>query len=337
MSRNTRRTDAIVGAFVIVTVIAVVLGTLWARQVDVGRHRAAVTARFRDVGNASVGAGVYIRGVRAGRITGLDLADDGWVEVRIALEPEVPLPDDPVVLLAASSLLGEWQATITTRDAAPDHPDVRRQLQEASATAGGLPGATLPDVGQLTTVAGRIADDVGAVAGRFRVAFDDEAAVQLRSTIAHTSELSALLARTVRAQAGTIDAVAANLERGTGDLAAAAILLRRTAARGDTATADGALQLALGNALAASRDLAQGSADLRALMQRASRTHATLDRALAQAESLLARANSDAGTLGRLASDPSLYRNADSLLVEMRALVADIKANPRKYVNVSVF
>jgi hypothetical protein len=36
-------------------------------------------------------------------------------------------------------------------------------------------------------------------------------------------------------------------------------------------------------------------------------------------------------------NDPSLYRNADSLLVTMRSLVADVKARPSRYVNVKIF
>jgi phospholipid/cholesterol/gamma-HCH transport system substrate-binding protein len=43
------------------------------------------------------------------------------------------------------------------------------------------------------------------------------------------------------------------------------------------------------------------------------------------------------GTMGRVLSDPSLYANADSLVMELRALVADVKAHPKKYVNIRVF
>jgi phospholipid/cholesterol/gamma-HCH transport system substrate-binding protein len=62
-----------------------------------------------------------------------------------------------------------------------------------------------------------------------------------------------------------------------------------------------------------------------------------LNNVLAQADSLLARVNDKRGSLGLLVNDSRLYHNTDSLMIELRALVADVKKNPRKYVNVRVF
>ena len=61
-----RATDLIVGGAVIVVFIAIVTATLWLKQSDM-RRRDELIARFRDVGNARVGAPLVIRGVRAGR------------------------------------------------------------------------------------------------------------------------------------------------------------------------------------------------------------------------------------------------------------------------------
>jgi phospholipid/cholesterol/gamma-HCH transport system substrate-binding protein len=43
------------------------------------------------------------------------------------------------------------------------------------------------------------------------------------------------------------------------------------------------------------------------------------------------------GTLGRLMRDDRLYVHLDSLILNINALVKDLKDNPKKYVNVSVF
>lgn len=337
MSLGKRSTDAIVGAFVVLGTAAVIGATLWTREARVGGGRTEIAARFRDVGNARIGTGVYIRGVRLGRVAALALEDDGWVHARLALDPAVTLPDRPVVVLGAASLFGEWQATVTSRDAAPDHPDVRRQLDEADGTRGVLPGATLPDVAQLTTVAGRIADDVGAVAGRVRVAFDDSAARELRQTIASSAALSATLAATARRQAGAIDALSTDLRAGARSLARTSDALERTASRADSATAAGDVQRAVRDAAAAAADLRATAASLRTLAARGDATFASLDRAIARADTLVAKANAGRGSLGRLMNDSSLYVGADALVAELRALVADVKANPRKYVNVRVF
>jgi phospholipid/cholesterol/gamma-HCH transport system substrate-binding protein len=43
------------------------------------------------------------------------------------------------------------------------------------------------------------------------------------------------------------------------------------------------------------------------------------------------------GTLGKLARDDSLYLNMNRAAESIAALVDDIRANPRKYINVSIF
>jgi len=161
---SVRRTDDfVVGLVVIVATVIIVAAALWAQRADFGQRRSPVEARFRDVGNAQVGGAVVVRGVNSGRIEGIELADDGWVEMRLRMDDGVKLPPDPVVVLGQASLFGEWQATITERSALPPNPELRRQVEEASGNGDMLPGASLPDVAQLTAVAGRIAGDVASL------------------------------------------------------------------------------------------------------------------------------------------------------------------------------
>ena len=54
-------------------------------------------------------------------------------------------------------------------------------------------------------------------------------------------------------------------------------------------------------------------------------------------DTLVGRTMAGQGTVGQAMRDLSLYSNADSLLRELRALVADVKANPRRYVNIRIF
>jgi phospholipid/cholesterol/gamma-HCH transport system substrate-binding protein len=171
-----RADDFAVGLTMLIGTAIIVGATLWVKQADFGRQSAMVTARFRDVGGAKIGTPVVIRGVRAGRLEALELSDSAFVLARMALDPDVTLPADPVVLLNESSLFGEWQATITSRDAVARDADVLRQVSETSRGGDVLPGATLPDIARLTAVAGQIAGDVASVAERVQLAFDEQAA-----------------------------------------------------------------------------------------------------------------------------------------------------------------
>jgi|SRR5215208_2466060 len=105
-----RRTNDFVVGLVIILGAAVIVGaTLWARQADVGRRRAEVTARFRDVSGTQVGNAVLIRGVRAGRVRQVELADDGWVQVRLTLDPAVQLPSWRAAVRAAAAQYWPFQ------------------------------------------------------------------------------------------------------------------------------------------------------------------------------------------------------------------------------------
>jgi phospholipid/cholesterol/gamma-HCH transport system substrate-binding protein len=43
------------------------------------------------------------------------------------------------------------------------------------------------------------------------------------------------------------------------------------------------------------------------------------------------------GTLGKLSKDDALYTNLNSAVANLNQLTTDIRANPRKYLSVSVF
>jgi phospholipid/cholesterol/gamma-HCH transport system substrate-binding protein len=67
------------------------------------------------------------------------------------------------------------------------------------------------------------------------------------------------------------------------------------------------------------------------------RTSATLDRAIVSLDAVLGRMNSGEGTLGRLSQDDSLYVSLNRAAASIADLAEDIRANPRKYVNLEVF
>ncbi len=332
-----RTNDFLVGIVVVVCTLAVIVATMWVNQSDVGQPRAQIVARFRDVGNVRVGSAVVIRGVQSGRVDAIELAEGGWVKMRIRLDEEVELPRRPVVLLNAASLFGEWQAIVMSVEALPPNPDVRRQIQEASGDPSVIPGAMLPDIAQLTAVAGGIAGNVASVAERFRVAFDDKAAVELRASIGNVAALSAELARTVRRQSRNLDTVAAHVTVGAEEMRTTAEAIRRVAGRIDSSTSEGQVRSIVRDLERSAQQLVQTTDQVRKLTNGLAQSQGHLDRVLAHSDSVMAKVNSGRGTLGLLVNDPSLYYRSDSLVAQMRSLFADIKANPKRYVNVRIF
>jgi phospholipid/cholesterol/gamma-HCH transport system substrate-binding protein len=332
-----RMNDAVVGIAVLVVAALLLASLAWVKQADFGQRRKEVIARVHDVGNARVGNAVVIRGVVAGSIQAIELAPHGWVHIRMRLDRTVEMPADPVVLLNESSLFGEWQAAIESRSALPADQTVRAEIADATGERGILPGASFPGIGKLTAVAGQIAGDVANVASRVQTAFDEQAARELRASIKNVADLSSVLASTVRAHAGDLDTISVQLRSAVSSLNKTATSVQRMAERIDTSAQSGDLKHIVDNVTAASTELRRATAQVSDLTERLSKSEGRLDSFLANGDSILVKVNSGKGSLGMFVNDPSLYRRSDSLLVQLQALIADIKANPGRYVRLRIF
>jgi phospholipid/cholesterol/gamma-HCH transport system substrate-binding protein len=95
--------------------------------------------------------------------------------------------------------------------------------------------------------------------------------------------------------------------------------LRRTLNAIDSATVDSTMH-----------SLSQASKSLASLTR-------NLDSSSARVNSILQKADSGKGTVGLMLNDPGVYNNLRALLARLDSLTADIKANPKKYLNVKVF
>lgn len=333
-----RSNDWIVGVVVLTAMVVIVAATMYLQQVDFGARRSTVTARFRDVGNMQVGNAVVIRGVLAGRVEEIALAENGWVTAEMTLSEGIRLPREPVVLIQAATLFGEWQAVISSRTGVPAIREVLIQLDDTlGAPPATLAGAVLPDIAQLTSVAGGIAGNVASVAERVRLAFDDSAARELRATIRNFNTMSTELAAVVRVQSRNLNLVAEEVRGGVGDLSASAAALQRTIGRLDSATSAGEVQAIVGDTRQAAANMLEVSTRLQQISVSLERAEASLRGVVTKADTLLGRVERGEGTIGLLVNDPSLYRNSDSLVVDLRAFLADFRKNPKRYVNLSIF
>jgi phospholipid/cholesterol/gamma-HCH transport system substrate-binding protein len=326
-----RRREFIVGVTVVGAVLAVAAGAIWLSQTSLSRDQVVKSARFREVGGLKPGAPVTLRGVKVGRVTAIRLAADEWVQVDMQFERTADLPPDPAVVAASSSLFGEWRANILGLAEQQDDPELSAALEQARAPGGeAWPGATLPDIGELTQQASRIAGDVANVTKRLEGVLDSNAVKELKASIQDLSQISRRLAGFARSQTQRLDTVGENISLGSSAFV-------RTVTRLDSATAGGIVPEVAGNTRMALADLRKAAADLREVTEAASQNKVSMVQALQSADSILRRIERGQGTLGMLASDTMLYREATLTFQEARALIADIRNNPKKYLKVSVF
>jgi len=333
-----RTNEFAVGLAVLLALGLVVAGALWLSETDVNKKQTTAVARFRTVGGLGVGAPVTLRGVKVGRVEAIRLIQDQWVETEFSLNKGVQLPSKPAVVSASASLFGEWSATIISYDPPPTDPNLRTALAESDRAGGeAWPGATLPDIGQLTAQASRIAGDVGVVTQRISQAFDSTALKNLQQSVKDLADISGRLVVFANAQTNRIDRVSRNVATTSDAFAGVAKTFQGAVARLDTATSDNQLKDILNNGRASSADLRQAAADLRSVMTAARENQVSLIRVIQQADSLMTKIQSGNGTLGMLATDSTLYRETTATVVQFRELLTDIQAHPKKYLKISVF
>jgi phospholipid/cholesterol/gamma-HCH transport system substrate-binding protein len=93
----------------------------------------------------------------------------------------------------------------------------------------------------------------------------------------------------------------------------------------------------LDNTAAASQQMRQASEAFGELMAAARANQQSVVHVLQAADTIMTRIQNRQGTVGLLVGDSTLYRETTLAIQQLRSLLADIQANPRKYFKFSVF
>ena len=325
------------GLIALLAILAVIAGAVVLGRLNLGRRDEIRTARFRSVGGLGPGASVTLRGVKVGRVAAIRVAADDWVEVDFRLKPDLRLPARPAAIAAPATLFGEWRVNILAVEEAPS--DVTRlELAEAAAAGGGLwPGTTLPDIGEITLQASRIAGDIGTITNRVGGALDSTAIADVRASLKDLRNTVVRLTEMAKAQSENLTTLTGNLTRASGDVDVASRRFTNVMGRVDSATMNGQLQSVMSSTRQASDAIREMAADLQSIVNDVKTHRQSLVRVLEASDSLLTRVQQGRGTLSLLASDSALYHEATGAVKQLRALLADIQANPRRYFRFSVF
>lgn len=328
----SRRNEVLTGLFVLLGIAAVVAGGLWMSGGRWSGKGTLLTANFRSVGQLKTGNPVTYRGVPIGTVEAVRFTDHGTVAVDMRLRPEAPIPDDPVALLQASSLFGDWQAALYP---AAERPDLAADT--VGLVPGEIPGRSLSEFSELSEHTSEIAANLRGLTERLELAVNDTSAAQVAGAIRNVNLATEELLGLLREQRAALERVADDVAEAGGTIEDASNALQGTLARLDSATAGGRLDRIFADAEETSRNLSEVSAEWRTAGEQLNRTLARADSTLAVANAALERINRGEGTLGLLASDTVLYENTAATIGELRALLEDLKRNPGKYFHFSVF
>lgn len=332
--------ELVVGSIVIAAVAVAAIGTLWLQGTNFGVRTTHLDVLANDVGQLTEGNSVKLRGVKIGQV-GSVRVDPGGSRVRIGLElegdVEIEDPKDAAVIIAPESLFGDWQAEIVTRSRFPQFDYYAVQPSDQHADTVVLGGYAIPDISRLTAAADEISQNLRVLTDRFDRAFSEQTADQLRGAIANIEAVSTEIRTLITQQASTFQAVSTDVARAANEISQASTQARVTLQEVDALLNRGEVDSILVSVTNASSSLEQIAATLNASTADLPQTIAKADSAFGSVQRLTRRIEDGNGSLGRLLVDSTLAVRAERAVAQLDSLLADMKANPRRYVRLSIF
>jgi phospholipid/cholesterol/gamma-HCH transport system substrate-binding protein len=302
-----RRDEVTVGVFITVAVIVLILGTLWLARGGLKSGYPLYT-RFNWGQNLKQGQPVLLAGVTIGYVGDVKLRP-GYLDVMLSVDDQYKIPKGSTATVKAVGIFGDVAVALT-----PPTPMPATSYAPGDTVPPGPPSA---DINEIMDRADSIARTVSVLMNAMQKQLVEAGTLNdIHKTIASTAALSAQLQQVLAEQNR-------NATRTMNTFADAATNI--------TQTADRVARLA---------DSAQISATLvnvRQASENTARLVANLDSTNTAMRQLLAQIQGGNGTLGKLASDSMLYSDMRHLMQRADSLLADIKANPRKYINLKIF
>lgn len=289
--------EARVGIFVIFGLLAFMVVLFAMTDPATLRGRYLLSTTVVDAGGIRRGDPIQMHGVNIGRVHGFHMTPDGRVAISMEVDGEWKIPADSRTRLGSSGIFGGRTLEV-----------------EPGSSSEFLPaGAEIPGEGGSANPLGSVAEmgkRAGDVLERIQTLLDSGTVASVRGSAGQLDTLLTEFSRLTREQKGAI-------KRLTESLANSAEGLESAAAAGPDAA----------------RAIARADSAMAAL----TRTGDSLEEAAAALRSVLERMDRGEGTLGRLATDESLYDNLSRAADQMATLLADLQAHPKKYINVSIF
>lgn len=294
-----RSTEFKVGLTVLLALALLAWGIVWVKGYQYGREVVRYEVYFENVGALSTGDPVAVSGVTKGKVAGLSLSQ-GQVLVAIELDKSIELRADARFAVKNIGLMGERFIEIFPgRSDLPFSTDrpAKGEFDTGIPEVMGMMGQMIAEVRGLVQL---FSTSMQGAPESFRRA--DSTVIDLRETARMLVELL-----TDNRQ---------RIENAARDMESSARTLRTTMDR-KSSQFDSTLDR-----------MSDAS-------ERLSTAAAKFDTLSNQLRGLATQVEAGEGTLGALIQDPSLYDDLKRAASEIDALVADIRANPKKYVRVN--
>ena len=302
-------------------------------------NRYALKTRFTDAKDLKTGAVVRLNGKEVGKITSVEFSGSE-LEVVFQVSKDVRglITTDSVASLGSLSLLGETILEVKSAPTGTPLPEwayVRSDQHGALADLTSSAAQSLDDLGKLIV-------DISAGKGSVGKLFTDPA---LYDEMQQFAASASVVAGYMKEGKGTLGALARD-PAAYNELKASLEQLHAITQK--ISTGDGPLGRFL-NDEAMAKSLAATSTNFEQISGRLNRGEGSAGKLLTdqqlydrftnvatRLDQLVSGVENGQGTAGRLLKDKELYDNLNQTVGEMKSLIADIRKDPKKYLNVRV-
>ncbi len=299
-----------VGLLAVVAIVLLVLGFNFLKGNDFFKKTTHIYAVFPKLGALDKSNVVKVNGLPIGTVYEFASTDKevSSILVTINLTKDVNIPRDSRAYIA-SSIVGASSITIdigSSNEYLKHGDTIQTSINE------GILGDLTSQVTPTLSKTRNAIDSLTMLIGNFNRVLDPNTQNNLQSIIANLNRTSAQIQNLLAAQSRVLSESLDNVNEITGNLANNSDRINSTIENMETTTGK----------------LAQ--VDIQ-------KTLDSLDQSVNNLKTFTNNLNQKDGTLGLLMNDKTLYNNINYAIIGLETLMDDIRVNPKRYVNISVF
>lgn len=299
-----------VGLMTVAALALLIIGFNFLKGRDIFNRANKIYMVFYDLGALSRSNEVKINGYVIGKVYDLQAKDknlNGFV-VTINLTEDVNIPKNSTAFIS-SPVLGTTFINIKKGSSS-------EYLEEGDTLQTGKDGSILDDVkSQLNPTLGSVReslDSLKMLVSNVNKVFSDDSRAHLQQTLANLEVSTRSLSRMMDTENGALAQSLNNVNAITGNLK----------------NNNDSINATISNAKRASEKLA--NLELQPVIDSLSAT-------ISHLKSVVGKVDSKDGSLGALINDRQLYNKLNDAILSAEILMDDLRANPKRYVNLSVF
>mgnify|MGYP000867844605 FL=1 len=291
-----------IGMTVVFATLIGVVGFRVMRDVPIFNNGRQIISTFTKVDGISIGKKIFFNGVDIGSISYLQLLQNDSVRITMTIDTDIVIPEDSKAFIRSTDFLGSKAILIekgTSLVQVVDGGSLKGVFDEGTLNELQAKGLSLGDK------VAEVGENLNVALKRVNTTLSDDVQKNVEKSLKELELLTRESRKMVQENKTTLNN--------------SLLTLNQVLQQADSLTAETRPQL---------KELV---ANLNKQLKGLEEATSSLDETSNELTLLLKKINSGEGTLGKLANDPSLYTNLDSLAIGLNTLIRNLDKNPKRY------